>query len=76
MEVALRHPDLTSEDARRQFEEWYPGLKPRDQRVWGPVMKAAEKREMVEATTDQRTDNRVASHRRPKRIWRSLLYGR
>lgn len=64
---ALDLSELTSDDVRKLCED------PPEPRAWGGAFKRAEALGYITATDRYHTPNRVSSHRRPMRVWRSLL---
>ena len=46
---------------------------PHEPRAMGAIMRAAVKAGICEATDEYRMSRRVACHRRPLRVWRSLV---
>lgn len=74
--VALRRETLTSDDVWLALEAlWAAGaMSFREPRVMGAVFKVAEREGYVVATEEHRLSRRPVCHRRPIRVWRSLLY--
>lgn len=72
--IAQTQIDLTSDDARRLVERTWPELGTPNMKVWGPLMNEAKSRGWIAPTDSVRSDDRVACHRRPKRVWRSRIY--
>jgi hypothetical protein len=59
---------FTSDDVWMEVES------PREPRALGAMMRQAKKLGWIEPTTSHVMSIRVACHRRPLRIWRSLIY--
>jgi hypothetical protein len=56
---------------------WRYGLPERSEnRALGARMLAAVRAGVIEATSDYRPSARATSHKVPRRVWRSLIYGR
>jgi DNA-binding IclR family transcriptional regulator len=69
--VAERQPMLTSEDVILA----YTGTTPHEPRVLGAVMREAKRQGWIVPTEEWRLSVRPESHRRPQRVWRSLVFG-
>ena len=74
--VALRRETLTSDDIWTALEAlWEQGAMTfPEPRVMGAVFKVAEREGYVRPTEEHRLSRRPVCHRRPIRVWRSLLY--
>lgn len=68
--TAQAFPDLTTDEVQRY------GRLPdtRDNRALGQRMKSAAKAGLIVATDRYRQTDKVVAHRRPKRVWKSLIY--
>ena len=71
--VAQRRLRFTT-DAVRYVMERYGCSKPRDWRILGPMMKRAEGWGWIELTNEFHESVRPECHRRPLRVYVSLLY--
>lgn len=71
-EVAQRQRFLTSDDVWRLLKD-FPGT--HEPRALGPVMTRAKRLGIIEATSEFRNSERVATHASPKRVWHSLIFG-
>lgn len=60
---------LTSNDVRKLC------LDPQESRAWGGAFRRAATRGIIEATKEFIIPDRVSSHRRPMRVWKSMVYG-
>jgi hypothetical protein len=72
-EVALVHQEFTTDEVEARLL----GLtvrEPRDKRALGAIMRAAMLVSLVEKTDRVRPSAMPRNHRRPKRVWRSLVY--
>ena len=71
--LALRHRTLTTDDVWKRLEA-IGALTLPEPRALGAVMRRAQRQGYVEPTEEWRLSVRPACHRRPLRIWRSLLW--
>lgn len=69
--IALRQPTLIVDDIRRELGEAFMGENPHS---LGPVVIQAAKDGAITRTKDYVESTRESQHRRPVRVWRSLLY--
>jgi hypothetical protein len=67
-EIALTHRTLTADDVWAKLR--FPPL---DGRQLGPLMRACQRLGLVEPTEEHRPSSRPGVHRRPVRVWRSLI---
>lgn len=68
--VAIKQFEFTTDDLR------LAGVAdpPSDPRAFGALMRAAAHLRLVTPTDRTRCTERVTAHRRPQRVWRSLVY--
>jgi hypothetical protein len=73
-EVALRKPVFISDD----LESWrlakYHNATTHEHRAIGPLMRALARLGYCEPTSDWVESLQKVNHRRPMRVWRSLIY--
>ena len=67
-EVAKKREFFTTDDVQRIFPD-----EPPEPRAWGPVMKRAAQKGLIEKTGRVRKSAKVSCHRREKAVWRSLV---
>lgn len=67
-EIAQTHRTLTADDVWAKLR--FPPL---DGRQLGPLMLACQRLGLVEPTEEHRRSSRPGVHRRPVRVWRSLI---
>jgi hypothetical protein len=74
LRAALELPALTTDDVWSRFRlgRYWIGSPP-EPRVLGAMMRTAVKAAWIVTTPNFILSNRVACHRRPVRVWRSLL---
>lgn len=65
--VAGQRETLTTDDVAGLVPE------PPEPKAWGPVMLAAARAGYIERTDRTRESDRVSNHRRPMRVWHSLI---
>lgn len=71
--VARLQPRFSTEDAKRIME---PGYYTHELRAWGAVMKHIQQELVAAPEPGHKPAERGVSHRRPLRMWRSLIYWR
>jgi hypothetical protein len=71
--VAQVFPEFNTDMTVKHLAVIYPGVETHDDRAWGPVMRRAAKLGYIEPTNRVSQSVLKSNHRRPKRIWRSLL---
>lgn len=69
-QLALTRPTLTTDDVWEVLE-----MPPREGRQLGALMAACRSSGLIEPTPEQVPSQRPNCHRRPVRVWRSLVYG-
>lgn len=67
--VAAEKHELTSDDVWERMR-----LRPEEPRMLGPVMKNAERRGLIQYTDRTQLSSLAQNHRRPVRVWRSLIF--
>lgn len=67
--AAAERPSITTDDVWERMI-----TKPREPRMLGPIMKKAEKLGLIQYTEKTIQSDLPQNHRRPVRIWRSLLF--
>lgn len=68
--VALKKDEFTTDELRLAGVENPPS----DPRAFGSLMRAAAHLGLVAPTDRTRCTERVTAHRRPQRVWKSLVY--
>ncbi len=74
-QAARSAEEFTTDEPRAELERRGIGDPP-EPRAWGAVMREAASRGWCEATDQTRPTERPDAHRRPVRVWRSLVYAR
>lgn len=72
LNVARRCESFTSDLVWMELGE----MTPREPRAIGPVLMRAAKAGIIEATNTHEPSASVRCHRRLKKVWKSLVYGR
>lgn len=67
--VAASRPSFTSQEVWPHI----PG-ETHDKRAMGAAMRAAEREGIIEPTLTWQQSDSIVNHRRPQRVWRSLLW--
>lgn len=70
---AMVNADFIVDEVWRHMRAGAPTAQ--DNRAMGPVMRRAKGRGLIEPTDTLRLTEQVKSHRQPRRVWRSLVYG-
>jgi hypothetical protein len=77
LEVCREIDTFTTDEAAERLDKLLTGAAveaaTHDPRAWGAIMRAAAQQGWCEATGDMRLTVNPSAHRRPKRVWRSLL---
>jgi hypothetical protein len=72
--VAKRKPYLFTDDIVRLCRERHPGVFTHENRAIGPLMRACCRLGYFEPTQDWVESTQRQCHRRPMRVWHSLLF--
>jgi hypothetical protein len=67
--LARRGVTFTSADIRDLLDSRYPGLKTKDDRALGAVMRSLSRDGVIEKTPMMRASGRTRNHNRPMAVW-------
>lgn len=72
--MAGQMAEFTTDDVIQAMSLAYPNVYTHEPRAWGPIMRDAAREKLIANTGRVRESNMVLNHRRPKAVWRSLIY--
>ena len=73
LHIAEHGDEVTTDEVWAALEKWYPHLRTHEPRAMGPVMRRAAGLGLIERTERTTLSVRPENHRRPVRVWRSLV---
>jgi hypothetical protein len=73
IEVARRKPRFNTDDMER-IRQHRQGPRTHENRALGPLMRELQKQGVCEPTEDWVESSQRGNHRRPMRVWHSLIY--
>lgn len=71
--ISGMHNEFTTDSVWAAIEEYYPNVHTHEPRAMGPIMMKAKKHKWCEPTDRTVLSDRKQNHRRPIRVWRSMI---
>lgn len=71
-ELAYKMPEFTTDDVEYQMQKL--NIRFREPRALGPAMLKVAREDLIQFTDRTTYSVRVSNHRRPLRVWKSLVY--